>query len=49
VLLRQPPDERIGRREADRTLERLQIPGEDPQKRALACTVGADDADAATP
>ena len=45
VLLRQPPDERVGRGEADRTVERLEIPGQDPQKCALAGAVGADDAD----
>ena len=45
VLLRQPPDERVGRGDADRAVERLEIPGKDPQQRALAGAVGADDSD----
>ena len=45
VLLRQPPDERVGRGEADRTVERLEIPGKDPQQCALSGAVGADDSD----
>ena len=45
MFLRQPPDERVGRGDADRTVERLEIPGKDPQKCALAGAVGAYDSD----
>ena len=43
VLLGQPSDERVG--DADRTVHRFEVPGEDPQQGALARAVGADDAD----
>ena len=45
MLLRQPPDERVGWGDADRTVERLEIPGKDPQKCGLAGAIGADDSD----
>jgi hypothetical protein len=45
MLLRQPADECIGRGEADLSIERLDIAGQDPQQRALTGTVGTDDTD----
>lgn len=41
MLLRQPTDERIGRGEVDRTVQRLEITGQDPQQGALAGAIGA--------
>ena len=45
MLLRQAPDECVGRCDADRAVERLEIACQDSQQGALASAVGADDSD----